>query len=450
MINLNSLITYLYAFLLFYVVFGILTQLYSRSSKLRRSVYTVHALYEPNTTKSLYVIDNVQVNDNDIILHMGKDVESVVIVTGKELDSFKIIDLDSHVQMIYVSEGTKHGGELYAVVKSESNDKYQLQKEVEPIRWYHWLGLASYKGTGDAMSDYQDAMYSDEIFTKKVKECLTSRNEFKVSMDDIIGLEDTKSLLREMLMFSLSRPDLFKGIRKPARTVLLYGPPGNGKTMLATAMAADVNYSFLCISASALSSHWQGGSEKLMRAVFRVAKQNQPCLIFFDEIDSMLRKRTAYTGETNTRTKTEFMIGLNQILREDSKHQILVVAASNTPHLLDEAVLRRFDQRVYIDIPNEEERKAMLELKLDGHCDLTEDEYYDIARQTEGFSHSDLYALCGQAGLYANREANLDARRISSLESLPSITYQNVCQALQNTSPSIQSEQLESYRSYKV
>lgn len=129
-----------------------------------------------------------------------------------------------------------------------------------------------------------------------------------IKWDDIEGLSDVKKALFENIVYPSMRPDVFTGIRAPTKGILLYGPPGNGKTMLAKAVASECQSTFFSISASSLVSKWMGESEKLMRTLFAIASTYSPSIIFFDEIDSMLSKRNSEENEASKRLKTEFLI----------------------------------------------------------------------------------------------------------------------------------------------
>jgi SpoVK/Ycf46/Vps4 family AAA+-type ATPase len=129
-----------------------------------------------------------------------------------------------------------------------------------------------------------------------------------IKWDDIEGLSDVKRALIENIVYPQMRPDVFTGIRAPTKGILLYGPPGNGKTMLAKAVATECKSTFFNISASSLMSKWMGESEKLMRTLFALAAVQSPSIIFFDEIDSMLSKRSSEENEASRRLKTEFLI----------------------------------------------------------------------------------------------------------------------------------------------
>ncbi|KAJ5477979.1 hypothetical protein N7530_003488 [Penicillium desertorum] len=196
----------------------------------------------------------------------------------------------------------------------------------------------------------------------------------EVHWDDIAGLEAAKKALKEAVVYPFLRPDLFSGLREPARGMLLFGPPGTGKTMLARAVATESKSTFFSISASSLTSKWHGESEKLVRALFGLAKALAPSIIFVDEIDSLLSARSSGSEhEASRRSKTEFLVqwsdlqraaaGREQTSREKKEgdaSRVLVLAATNMPWDIDEAARRRFVRRQYIPLPEHHVREQQI------------------------------------------------------------------------------------------
>jgi hypothetical protein len=201
----------------------------------------------------------------------------------------------------------------------------------------------------------------------------------EVHWDDVAGLDGAKKALKEAVVYPFLRPDLFMGLREPARGMLLFGPPGTGKTMLARAVATESKSTFFAISASSLTSKWHGESEKLVRALFALAKVLAPSIIFVDEIDSLLSARSGSSEhEASRRSKTEFLIQWSDLQRAAAGRdtqakgetgdptRVLVLAATNVPWDIDEAARRRFVRRQYIPLPEAETREVQLRTLL-GH-----------------------------------------------------------------------------------
>lgn len=217
----------------------------------------------------------------------------------------------------------------------------------------------------------------------------------KVEFTDVAGNETAKQALKEMVILPAVRPELFTGLRTPARGLLLFGPPGNGKTLLARAVATECAATFFSISAASLTSKYVGEGEKMVRALFAVARELQPAIIFIDEIDSLLSERSQSEHEASRRLKTEFLIQFDGLPTGNSEtERIVVMAATNRPYELDEAALRRFPKRVYVTLPDFDTRISLLSSLLQKqNSPLSAEELKSLARLTDGYSGSDLTAL---------------------------------------------------------
>lgn len=223
----------------------------------------------------------------------------------------------------------------------------------------------------------------------------------EVHWDDVAGLDIAKKALKEAVVYPFLRPDLFMGLREPARGMLLFGPPGTGKTMLARAVATESKSTFFAISASSLTSKYLGESEKLVRALFGLAKALAPSIIFVDEIDSLLSSRGGSSEHESTRRiKTEFLIQWSDLQRaaagkeqtekekkEGDASRVLVLAATNMPWAIDEAARRRFVRRQYIPLPEAQVRALQLRTLLSHQKHgLTEQDIEVLVRLTDGTS----------------------------------------------------------------
>ncbi|XP_071556579.1 spastin isoform X2 [Temnothorax nylanderi] len=269
-----------------------------------------------------------------------------------------------------------------------------------------------------------------------------------VQWEDIAGQETAKQALQEMVILPSLRPELFTGLRTPARGLLLFGPPGNGKTLLARAVATQCNATFFSISAASLTSKYVGEGEKLVRALFAIAREFQPSVIFIDEVDSLLSERKDNEHEASRRLKTEFLVEFDG-LPCNPEERVLVMAATNRPQELDEAALRRFTKRVYVTLPDLQTRIVLLRRLLAKHNDpLTPEELNEMALVTEGYSGSDLTGLAKDAALGPIRELNPDQVKELDLNSVRNITMQDFRDSLKRIRRSVSPASLAAYEKW--
>jgi len=212
--------------------------------------------------------------------------------------------------------------------------------------------------------------YANDPLVKTIKDDLyVDGSQIRVAWSDVSGLDDAKRSLQEAAILPLLRPDLYTGLRSPPKGILLYGPPGTGKTMLVKAVAHESQCILFACTASALTSKWHGEGEKLVRTLFRMAADVAPSILFFDEIDALLSSRKAEgEHEASRRFKTEFMVQVDGVASggsdDDVQHRVLVIGCTNCPWDIDDAVMRRFQRRIYIPLPDAEARKALFRSML--------------------------------------------------------------------------------------
>uniref|UniRef100_A0A8C7RVQ2 microtubule-severing ATPase n=1 Tax=Oncorhynchus mykiss TaxID=8022 RepID=A0A8C7RVQ2_ONCMY len=255
-----------------------------------------------------------------------------------------------------------------------------------------------------------------------------------VRFEDVAGQELAKQALQEIVILPALRPELFTGLRAPARGLLLFGPPGNGKTMLAKAVAMESNATFFNISAASLTSKYVGEGEKLVRALFAVARELQPSIIFIDEIDSLLCERREGEHDASRRLKTEFLIEFDGV-QSGGDERVLVMGATNRPQELDEAVLRRFAKRVYVALPTED----ILWYNGNTWC------MCNPCRMTEGYSGSDLTSLAKDASLGPIRELRPEQVRNMAANEVRNIRFSDFVESLKKIKKSVGPQTLDLY-----
>ncbi|XP_053715197.1 vacuolar protein sorting-associated protein 4B-like [Synchiropus splendidus] len=218
-----------------------------------------------------------------------------------------------------------------------------------------------------------------------------------IKWDDVAGLEGAKEALKEAVILPIKFPHLFTGKRTPWRGILLFGPPGTGKSYLAKAVATEANNStFFSISSSDLVSKWLGESEKLVKNLFDLAREHKPSIIFIDEIDSLCGSRSENESEAARRIKTEFLVQMQGVGNDNNG--ILVLGATNIPWTLDSAIRRRFEKRIYIPLPEEHARAYMFKLNLGSTpSSLMDDDFVALGKKTDGYSGADISIIVRDA-----------------------------------------------------
>ncbi|PKU72667.1 katanin p60 ATPase-containing subunit A-like 2 [Dendrobium catenatum] len=285
----------------------------------------------------------------------------------------------------------------------------------------------------------------DSAETRSLAETLCRdiiRGNPDVKWEIIKGLENAKRLVKEAVVMPIKYPKYFKGLLSPWKGILLFGPPGTGKTMLAKAVATECKTTFFNISASSIVSKWRGDSEKLVRVLFELARHHAPSTIFLDEIDAIISQRGEARSEheASRRLKTELLIQMDGLTKTDEL--VFVLAATNLPWELDAAMLRRLEKRILVPLPEPEARQAMFEEFLSTSSGEAEIPYDYLVEKTEGYSGSDIRLVCKEAAMQPLRrlifflESQPDKVPEDELPAVGPVTPEDIEVALRNTRPS--------------
>ncbi|MCD6593797.1 AAA family ATPase [Candidatus Bathyarchaeota archaeon] len=294
-------------------------------------------------------------------------------------------------------------------------------------------------------SDYDETNYGSEQKSQKDPiEDLIIRDPPDVHWNEIVGLEEAKRAIRQAIVYPSLRPDLFP-LGWP-RGILLFGPPGCGKTLLAAAVANEIKATFISVDAASVMSKWLGEAEKNVAKIFRIARERakrMPSIIFIDEVDSLMGTHRLEVGG-EMRVRNQFLKEMDGIIDKKKLIHVYVIGSTNKPWRLDGPFIRRFQKRIYVPPPDFHDRLGIFklytkDLRLSQDVDLEE-----LARLTEGFSGSDILDVCQSVQLRVNSEL-FESGKIDK-EALPrEITMQDFLEVLQDRKTSIPKEALKAY-----
>lgn len=294
----------------------------------------------------------------------------------------------------------------------------------------------------------------DELSANQILNDIVVRGD-QVYWDDIVGLDAAKNSLKEAVVYPFLRPDLFRGLREPTRGMLLFGPPGTGKTMLARAVATESKSTFFSISSSSLTSKYLGESEKLVKALFLLARKLSPSIVFIDEIDSLLGTRTEGEVESMRRIKNEFLVQWSELSSAaagrdagEDLSRVLILGATNLPWGIDDAARRRFAKRVYIPLPEDETRRLQIRKLLAYQKNtLLEEDYDKLVELSNGFSGSDITLLAKDSAMGPLRSLG-DKLLSTPTDQIRPIKLEDFAESLKYIRPSVSKEGLGQYEEW--
>ncbi|KAI3453771.1 hypothetical protein Pfo_010434 [Paulownia fortunei] len=374
-----------------------------------------------------HIIEILAANDLDCD-DLGSICLADTIVLSNYIEEIVVSAISNHLtnakepqyrngKLVISSTSLSHGLSIFQEGKSAGKDTLKLEAQAEmpkgilegeavrsrPERKAETSGPESKSEEPSASKTPENP--PDNEFEKRIRPEVISASEIGVTFADLGALDEIKESLQELVMLPLKRPDLFEGgLLKPCRGILLFGPPGTGKTMLAKAIANEAGASFINVSMSTITSKWFGEDEKNVQALFTLAAKVSPTIIFVDEVDSMLGQRNrAGEHEAMRKIKNEFMTHWDGLLTKPGE-RILVLAATNRPFDLDEAIIRRFERRIMVGLPSVENREKILRTLLSKEKVDEGLDFIELAKMTEGYSGSDLKNLCITAAYQPVRE----------------------------------------------
>ncbi|MHA1273970.1 MAG: AAA family ATPase [Promethearchaeota archaeon] len=308
------------------------------------------------------------------------------------------------------------------------------------------------KATSDKLKS-DDEPYSEEeqeLINTITNTILTESPNVKWM--DIAGLENCKQVLREAIVLPLIRPQLFTGARKPWSGILLFGPPGCGKTLLAKAAATECKATFFGVSSADLLSKWLGESEKLISSLFKVARLKAPSLIFIDEIDSIATKRgTGSESSGERRVKTQLLTEIQGVKSSKDK-TMLVLGATNRPWDLDTALLSRFEKKIYVPLPDLEARIAIFKIHTQGvNMALDDEDFVELGVRTEGYSGRDISNVCREVIMLPIRELDMSGLLDNPNKEVKvrDIVLDDFIKTIKKVKPMLTKDELKQYEKWK-
>ncbi len=285
---------------------------------------------------------------------------------------------------------------LCALYPNSAQDKVYMER------------VESYKKRVESLSEQNEFQRSDDTYSEESKakfEQLVIAEKPSVRWSDIANLTDAKKAIEESIIFPVKRPDLFP-LGWP-RGILFFGPPGCGKTLLAAAIATEIDATFFCVDAASIISKWLGESEKNVAHLFKNARKSsnegQPAIIFIDELDSLIRYNVGEVGG-EARARNQILKEMDGVLDKNKSFHVYVIGATNKPWILDEPFIRRFQKRIFVPLPDTEARLEMFKLFSKNLKFSPDIDFNELAGMTYGYSGSDIRDIFQSAQIKVVRE----------------------------------------------
>lgn len=309
-----------------------------------------------------------------------------------------------------------------------------LQGAVAPVE--RRTESAGAEGGGEKSREEAKSTYEELVLTEKPN----------VTWEEVVGLDSAKKAVKEAIVYPVQRPDLFP-LGWP-RGILLFGPPGCGKTLLAAAVATEIEAAFVSIDAASIMSKWLGEAEqnvsKLFGSARKTATDGKPAIMFIDELDSLMGQHTNEVGG-EVRVRNQFLKEMDGIVDKGKNLHVYVIGATNKPWDLDWAFIRRFQKRILVPLPDHHTRLMMLKLYSTNLQLSTDVDLHELARLSEGFSGSDIRDVCQSAQLKLIGEFFESGQAMDRKNQPRSLTMGDFSQILEDRKPSVSLDMLGLY-----
>ncbi|GFP92354.1 ATPase family aaa domain-containing protein 1-a [Phtheirospermum japonicum] len=377
---------------------GLKTTKRSDEDEIYKLFTNVMCIYPPKEEDSLKIFNKQIEEDRRIVISRSNLSEIHKVLEEHDLSCTELLHVNTDGVILTKEKAEKVVGWAKSHYLSScllplvKGDRLQLPRESLELAL---LRLKEQETASKKPSQKLKSLAKDEYETNFVS-AVVPPGEIGVKFDDVGALEDVKKALNELVILPMRRPELFSrgNLLRPCKGILLFGPPGTGKTLLAKALATEAGANFISITGSTLTSKWFGDAEKLTRALFSFASKLAPVIIFVDEVDSLLGARGgAFEHEATRRMRNEFMAAWDGLRSKDSQ-RILILGATNRPFDLDDAVIRRLPRRIYVDLPDAQNRLKILKIILARENLESGFPFEQLANTTDGYSGSDLKNLC--------------------------------------------------------
>ncbi len=268
-----------------------------------------------------------------------------------------------------------------------------------------------------------------------------------ITMEEVAGLDDAKQAIYDAIVAPMKHPELFKGkARQPWRGILFYGPAGCGKTLIAKAVASEINATFFNVSAANIVSKWLGESERLVLKLFEIARKNEPAVVFIDELDSIGVARSGDDVGGERRLKTQLLTELQGLASKEGE-RVTVIGATNLPWELDFALRSRFEKRIHVPLPDKTARDAIFRIHMED-VEISDDvDFTELADLSEGYSGREISVVCREAAMEPIRDLQKAGRMDDEEEifDIRPVSRSDFLMAIENIRPAISPEDIKKY-----